>query len=107
MAKGPTKISYIRKPLARRGKMALILALGATAFGGVGGYLAGHGNGTAGLNVGAIGFSSLLFSLVSLWYGWLAFLERNRNYLMARVSLAVSGLWAVFWVCMVIIGLKG
>ena len=92
MEKGPTKISYIRKPLARRGKMALILV---------------HGNGTAGLNVGAIGFSSLLFSLVSLWYGWLAFLERNRNYLMARVSLAVSGLWAVFWVCMVIIGLKG
>ena len=25
MEKGPTKISYIRKPLARRGKMALIL----------------------------------------------------------------------------------
>ena len=42
---------------------------------------------------------------MSLWYGWLAFLERNRNYLMARISLGISGLWAVFWVCMVIVGL--
>ncbi len=54
-----------------------------------------------------MGFSSLLFSLVSLWYGWLAFLERNRNYLMAKISIGVSGLWVVFWVCMVIIGLRG
>ena len=96
MEKGKTKISYIRKPLARRGKMSLLLAAAATFL-----------DGTAGLNVAAMGFSSLLFSLVSLWYGWLAFLERNRNYLMAKISIGVSGLWVVFWVCMVIIGLRG
>ena len=107
MEKGKNKISYIRKPLARRGKMALIRAAAATLLGGLGAYLAVRGNGTAGLNVAAMGFSSLLFSLVSLWYGWLAFLERNRNYLMAKISIGVSGLWAVFWVCMVIIGLRG
>ena len=107
MEKGKTKISYIRKPLARRGTMSLLLAAAATFLGGLGVYLAVRGNGTAGLNVAAMGFSSLLFSLVSLWYGWLAFLERNRNYLMAKISIGVSGLWVVFWVCMVIIGLRG
>lgn len=107
MEKGTAKISYIRKPLARRGKMALLLAAAASVLGGLGVYLAVCGNGTAGLNVAAMGFSSLLFSLVSLWYGWLAFLERNRNYLMAKISIGISGLWTVFWVCMVIIGLRG
>ena len=107
MEKGKNKISYIRKPLARRGKMALILAAAATLLGGLGGYLAGRGNGTGGLNVAGMGFSRLVFFLVSLRYGWLAFLERNRNYLMAKISIGVSGLWAVFWVCMVIIGLRG
>lgn len=107
MEKGPAKISYIRKPLAKRGKMALALALAATALGALCVWLAVRGNGSAGLYVGALGVSSLLFALVSMWYGWLAFLERNRNYLMARISLAVSGLWTLFWVCMAIIGLKG
>lgn len=99
------KISYIRKPLARRGKMSLLLAAIATLLGALGVYFGVQGNGNAGLSVAALGFSSLLFALVSLWYGWLAFLERNRNYLMARISLGISGLWAVFWVCMVIVGL--
>ena len=94
------KISYIRKPLARRGKMSLLLAAIATLLGALGVYFGVQGNGNAGLSVAA-----LLFALVSLWYGWLAFLERNRNYLMARISLGISGLWAVFWVCMMIVGL--
>ena len=46
-------------------------------------------------------------SVSARWGGWLAFLERNRNYLMAKISIGVSGLWVVFWVCMVIIGLRG
>ena len=49
MEKGKTKISYIRKPLARRGKMSLLLAAAATFLGGLGVYLAVRGNGTAGL----------------------------------------------------------
>lgn len=38
MEKGKTKISYIRKPLARRGKMSLLLAAAATFLGGLGVY---------------------------------------------------------------------
>ena len=99
------KISYIRKPLARRGKMSLLLAAIATLLGAPGVYLGVQRNRNAGLSLAGPGFSHLLFAMVSLWYGWLAFLERNRNYLMARISLGISGLWAVFWVCMVIVGL--
>ena len=107
MERGEHKISYIRKPFAKRSFMAAILTGAASFLGILGVYLAVAGNGNAGLYVAAIGFGSLLFSVVGLWYAWLSFLERSKNYILARISVGISGVWAVFWICLIIVGLKG
>ena len=100
------KISYVKKPFARRSFMSLglmaagfFLFLGSMALG-----IMGAGN--AGLNAGASGFCSLVVCTVGFWYGLLAFLEKEKNYTLARISVVLSGVLIIFWVCLMIAGMR-
>lgn len=67
--------------------------------------IAGQGN--PGLNAGACGLCSLVVSGIGLWYGLLSFLEKERNYLLGRISVVLCGLLVIAWVCIVIMGMRG
>lgn len=101
------KVSYIRKPFARRSFLCIGLAGGAFVLGAFGIGSAVMTAGQAELNVAAVCFSSLLVSLVSLIYGALSFFEREKKYILSKIGMAVSGLLVIIWAVLIIIGLRG
>ena len=100
------KVSYIRKPFAVQSKWSLgLCAAGLLLFAGAV-WLAVREQGQSGMYVGALGFSSIVFSLLGLWYSIQAFLEKEKNYILARISAPVSGLLIILWAVMIIIGVR-
>lgn len=99
------KISYIRKPFARRSRICLFLALTALALCLVSLGLSVRLQGQGELNVAAWGVSSLVFALGALIYGGLSFLEKEKNYLLSKIGLWMSGGLTVFWVCVIVAGI--
>lgn len=65
-----------------------------------------NSNGQAGLNIGAFGFLSIIFNLFGIWYGLISFLEKERNYLLARLSLGLGGLQVFTWILIIIVGIR-
>lgn len=63
--------------------------------------------GEAGLNVAAVCFCSILLALVSLVYGFLSFLEKEKKYILSRIGIGISGLLTVAWIVLIIIGFGG
>ena len=84
------RISYIRKPMAEHGYLCLGLA-------------------GVGLLVGALSmcFSSILFSVASLMYGWKSFKEEEKNYIFAKIGTILSGLLVIWWIVTILIGIRG
>ena len=102
----PKKVSYIRKPLAKHSKWSLgLCAAGLPLFAGTL-YITVWEQGQSGMYAGALGFSSLVFSILGLWYSICALLEKEKNYILARISLPVSGILLIIWLVMIIIGLR-
>ena len=50
--------------------------------------------------------SSFLFSCVALRYGWKSFKEEEKNYLLARIGTAVSGILVILWLVIILIGFR-
>lgn len=101
------KVSYIRKPFAKRSFMSLGLAAGALILALIGIASSVMTAGNAELNVAAVCFCSLLVALVSLIYGALSFLEKEKKYILSKIGMAVSGLLIIIWAVLIIIGLGG
>ncbi len=99
------KISYVKKPFARKSLLSLALSVIALLLCAISLYLSIMTQGNGDINVGAWGLSSLLFTASALVYGGLSFLEQDKNYILAKISITVSGLLMLFWICMLIIGL--
>lgn len=55
----------------------------------------------------AWGLSSLIFSLIGGFYGLISFMEREKNYLFAKIGLGVSGVLLIVWIVLVIAGIAG
>lgn len=102
----PKKVSYIRKPLAKHSKWSLGLsAAGLILFAGTM-YITVKEQGQSGMYAGALGFSSMVFSILGLWYSVHAFREKEKNYILARISLPVSGILVFAWLVMIMIGIR-
>ncbi len=100
------KINYVRKPIGRRSFWAAgITAVALVLFGSVVG-LAVKSQGNVLLNVGAMAFSSLLFAACGLGYGVWALFEREKNYILAKLSMVLDGLLLMVWAVTLIIGLQ-
>ena len=56
------------------------------------------------LSVAAWAVSSFLFALAALIYGGLAFLEKDKNYLLARIGMWMAGILVVLWICVTVVG---
>ena len=99
-------VNYVRKPLARRSFWAAgITAVALVLFGSVVG-LAVKSQGNVLLNVGAMAFSSFLFAACGLGYGVWALFEKEKNYILAKLSMILDGLLILIWVITLIIGLQ-
>ncbi len=80
------RISYIRKPMAEHGYLCL---------------------GLAGVGPLSMCFSSILFSVASLMYGWKSFKEEEKNYIFAKIGTILSGLLVIWWIVTILIGIRG
>lgn len=105
MRRKNNKISYIRKPFAKRSLFCLPLAVIALVFAIVSLFLSVRLQGNGELNVAAWGLSSILFSAVALGYGLTSFLEREMNYILSKIGIGISGALLVFWISMIIVGI--
>lgn len=101
------RISYIRKPMAEHSYMCIGLAAAALllAVGGMALSIRNQGNTPPGGI--SMCFSSLLFSGAALCYGWKSFKEKEKNYLLARIGTGVSGILAILWLVIILIGFRG
>ena len=71
------RISYVKNPLARNSFLCLGLGIISLGLGAAAMCISVAAAGQGGLNTGALGFSSLLAALFSLWYGFLSFRRRT------------------------------
>lgn len=102
-----TRVSYVRKPFARRSRMSVLLAAAALALGGWGLFKAVKTQGQAPLVCGAMGLCSILLSIVAVWYGGISFLEDDKNYVLAKLGIALGVLMLAGWAVIIKIGLGG
>ena len=98
------KINYVRKPLALRSKMCLVLALVGLCFMIAAVVMMYNAMGNPPLNTSAVVCSSMLFALISFWYGCISFLEKDKSYLFSYIGMSVSGLQLVLIIFSVIAG---
>lgn len=98
------RVSYVKKPFANRSFMAVELAVASLVFFLISLYLAVKMQGQAGLTAAAVSFCSMLTGVISLWYGITSFTEKEKNYILARISVAVSGTLLLVWFIMMIAG---
>lgn len=99
------KVSYIKKPLAQSSYPAVILAAVALGFMAASVGIAYHTRGNAPLAAAAFGFCSIVTALASLVYCVMSFLEREKNYRLARISTAVAGTLVVVWLIIIVAAL--
>jgi hypothetical protein len=97
------KVSYIRKPLARfsyvsagLAVVSLVLTVAALGF-------SYYTRGNVPLWTAAVGFCGILFGAVSVLYGIFSFMEKEKNYLLAKVSLAGAGSVLFLWLIVLIV----
>jgi hypothetical protein len=101
------RVSYIRKPFAKRSFLSLGLAVGALVLGIIGIISSVMAEGQAQLNVAAVCFCSLLISIFSLVYGVLSFFEREKKYILSKIGMGISLGLIILWAVLIIIGVKG
>lgn len=101
------RVSYVRKPLAENGYLCLGLACAAVAMGAAGMYLSILSQGHASLAVVAICFASMVFAALSVYIGILAFREKNRNTVLAKIGGGIGGILLIQWVIMLLVGIRG
>lgn len=105
MQRGKRKISYIKKPFAGNSRICLPAAVLSLILWGVSLYLSVRLQGQGDLNVAAWGLSSLVCGIVALVYGGFALMEKEKNYMLAKLGMVVGGIVMIFWLCMIIVGI--
>lgn len=92
------KISYIKKPFAKKSLIAVSLSAAAVFLCFFGLRLSVMAQGKAGLDAGAFGFCSFLVAGFSIGYAVFSFAEKEKNYLPARISIMVDAILILFWI---------
>lgn len=101
-----SRVSYIKKPFARRSKMSIFLAAAALGLGAAGIYGGVVTQGQAALTSAALGLCSMITAVLAVWYGAISFLEEEKNYVLARVGIVVGGILLAVWIATIVIGVR-
>ena len=102
-----SRVSYVRKPLARRSLFSVGILVVALILGFMGIYWAVATRGQAPLTSAALVFCSLILGIISFWYGLISFLEEGRNYVLARICIGASSMLMIAWAMTIFIGVRG
>lgn len=102
-----TRVSYVKKPITKRSLMSIGLASVGMVLFLIGLLMAIRARGQAELHVAAIGFCSMLLSAVAVFYGVISFLEKEKNYILAKLGLGIGGTVVLVWFIMIIAGMRG
>ncbi len=100
-----TRVSYVKKPFARRSRISFILTAAALSLGGVGIYQGVATQGNASLTYGAMGLCSIFLSAIAILYGGFSFLEQDKNYILAKFGIGISVMMLIGWTVVIIVGL--
>ena len=100
------KVSYIRHPFAKNGFFSFGLGLVSLAFAAGTLILSVRRGGQGGMVTGALGFSSIVFGLMGLWYSFLAFREQEKNYIFAKIGLGLQIVVLICWIMVIIVGVR-
>lgn len=101
------KVNYLRKPIAKRSKMAILLASISVLFTWIAYNMVIAQRGLPSLTVSAMAFSSMLFAVTGLIYGILSFKEKDVKYMVSYIALGVAGSDLVLWLMIIFIGYRG
>ena len=99
------KVSYIKKPFAKNSFVAAGLAAAALVFYAAAISFSYYTQGNAPLAAAALGFCSIIIAVSSVVYGVFAMMEKEKNYLLAKISLAAAGILLLVWVLMIVFAL--
>ena len=92
------KVSYVRNPFARNSYYCLTLAVLGLAVGTASMCLSVARAGQGGRNTGAA-------ALMGLWYGARSFMEKDRNYILAKIGISISVVLVIVWAVIIITGI--
>ncbi len=100
------KVSYIRHPFARNSYWSLMMAVICLALTVASMTLSVRNAGQGGLITGALGFSGIAAALMGFWYSFLSFREKEKNYILAKISTGLCITVVIFWLMIIIVGLR-
>lgn len=99
-----TRVSYVKKALAKKSIPSLGLAVASLLLLGVSIYLGVQTQGQTQLNVGAMGFCSILLSLSAILYGAASFWDKDKNYRLAKLGIVMGGILLFTWLLIIVMG---
>lgn len=100
------KVSYIRHPFAKNSYFSLILAVLSLLLIVGAMVLSVRSAGQGGMVTGALGFSSIAAAAMGIWFGILSFTEKEKNYILAKIGLVLALIVLIFWLMVIIVGLR-
>ena len=98
------KVSYIKKPLAKNSFVAAGLVAALLFYAAAIGF-SYHTQGNAPLAAAALGFCSIITAVSSVVYGIFAMMEKEKNYILAKICLAAAGILLLVWALMIVFAL--
>lgn len=97
------KVSYIKRPLAKASFVSAGLAVVSLVLTVASVGISYYTRGNVPLSVAALGFCGILTGVISLMYGIFSFFEKEKNYLLAKISLAAAGMVLFVWIVIMVI----
>ncbi len=104
--KKDNRISYIRKPMADHGYLCIGLSVVGLLLGVAGMAFSIKNQGNTPVGALSMCFSSILFSIAALMYGWKSFKEEEKNYIFAKIGTVISGFAVIWWLVTILIGFR-
>ncbi len=105
-AASANRVSYVRKPLAKGSFWAVGFLAASIVMGGLAIYGGVVTQGQAALQAAALGLCSMVFAVVAVWYGGISFLEKEKNYILARIVIGMGAAVLVGWTVTIVMGMQ-
>ncbi len=102
--KGVKKYSYIRKPFARNGWYAFFTALMVLLLTLTSLIMSVRAEGSSGMITGALGISSMLFSVMGMVFSVLAGREQEKNQVFTAIGFFACVILLLFWIVLTVLG---
>lgn len=98
------KYSYIKKPLAKNGWYALFTTLFALLLFGADIYISVRAGGQAPMLAGALGISSMLFSVMAVIFAAFGLKEPETAHLLSYISIGIDVIMLILWAGIIFLG---